>query len=86
MRTNGWRHGAERDDANHLHPDLVSWESLPEPVREKDREVVRGLPEMLSEAGFRIVRVNLVPDLPATDAPSAHGRPTLDDDSSRMFH
>jgi voltage-gated potassium channel Kch len=86
MRSNGWRHGAERDDANRLHPDLVSWESLPERAKEKDREVVRGLPDTLSEAGFRIVRVNLVPDRPGDGAPSADGRPTLDDDSSRMFH
>ncbi|GAA3345510.1 hypothetical protein GCM10020358_52890 [Amorphoplanes nipponensis] len=57
QRANGWRYGERRDDAGRQHPDLVEWERLSEAAREKDREAVRQLPELLADAGFRIVRV-----------------------------
>jgi hypothetical protein len=52
----GWRHGAARDDRARLHPDLVPYEELDEATREKDRDMVRALPEVLALAGMRMVR------------------------------
>lgn len=53
----GWRYGDRRDDAGKRHPDLVPWTRLSEPSREKDREAVRVLPELLAEVGLAIVRI-----------------------------
>lgn len=39
------------------NPYLVSWEGLPEEVKEIDRQQVRGLPSFLAKAGFRIYRL-----------------------------
>jgi voltage-gated potassium channel Kch len=55
-RAQGWTHGTPRDDARKLHPDLVDWEALSEPVRDKDRSAVRAIPDELRAAGFAIVR------------------------------
>ncbi|MEV4801677.1 RyR domain-containing protein [Nonomuraea sp. NPDC049421] len=53
----GWTHGPTRDDARKQHPDLLDWEYLSEEARGKDRAAVTGLPALLEDAGFRIVRV-----------------------------
>jgi hypothetical protein len=53
---NGWRHGAKRDDAAKVHPDMVSYAELPEDRRDLDRAVVRSLPEVLREIGLGIAR------------------------------
>jgi hypothetical protein len=37
-------------------PYLVSWEQLPEDIKELDRNMVRGLPAFLARAGFQIYR------------------------------
>jgi RyR domain/TrkA-N domain len=57
LRERGWRYGARRDDAARVHPDMVEWAELPEPSREKDRETIRQLPQVLAEAGFQVVPV-----------------------------
>lgn len=54
----GWRHGPRRDDRRRLHPDLVDWTRLGEESREKAREAVRYMSEMLADEGFTIVRLN----------------------------
>jgi voltage-gated potassium channel Kch len=53
---NGWSPGP-RDDEARRHPGLVPYEQLDEPTREKDREQVRLMPELLARAGLEIVRV-----------------------------
>lgn len=55
-RADGWTLGEERDVVNKITPDLVSWEELPENVREWDREAVRGIPELVASAGLGIRR------------------------------
>ncbi|WP_435154388.1 RyR domain-containing protein [Amycolatopsis sacchari] len=55
-RADGWRYGAERDNQRKLHPDLRPWEELGEAERQKDRNVVLALPEILADAGYRIER------------------------------
>lgn len=51
---NGWVQGRVRDNARRVHPDLVPWEALDEPAREKDRNAVRVIPKVLGDAGFAI--------------------------------
>jgi hypothetical protein len=53
----GWRHGQERDDRRRRHPDLVDWDELSEDSREKAREAVRSMSDMLADEGFTIVRL-----------------------------
>ena len=51
----GWSHGAgPKDPERKLHPSLVPWAQLSEDEREKDREPVRALPEMLAHVGFEL--------------------------------
>lgn len=55
-RVAGWRYAAARRDEAREHPSLVSWESLSEREREKDREAVRAIPDILARAGLVIRR------------------------------
>ena len=52
----GWRYGKTRDDRLMLHPDLVSYESLSENDKEKDRNSVRVLLSVMESEGFVAVR------------------------------
>jgi hypothetical protein len=52
----GWRFGKQRDDARKMHDCMVSWEELPEEIRQYDREAVRAFPEVLAKVGLEIVR------------------------------
>jgi hypothetical protein len=52
-----WRYGSSRDDTRKLHPSLVPWSELPEEERDKDRNPVRALPELLARARFQIYRL-----------------------------
>ena len=36
----GWRDGLKRDDERKLHPNLVSYEELPESEKEYDRQMI----------------------------------------------
>ena len=52
-----WTYAAgPRDVARKTSPDLVPWDKLPEPEREKDRKEIRGLPLFVARAGFQIYR------------------------------
>jgi len=39
------------------HPDLVDWEELPESAKDKDRDFVLALPDILADAGWQIIRL-----------------------------
>ncbi|MEV0897349.1 NAD-binding protein [Actinoplanes sp. NPDC049802] len=56
-RGNGWVHGAERDRARRESPDLVDWEELGPEGRAKCRAAVLEIPQILADAGFRVVRL-----------------------------
>lgn len=71
----GWRLGPLRDEARQVHPALLAWADLPEPQREKDRQVVRGLPSMLADAGLAIARAEPEETEPAGSPPSGDGPP-----------
>lgn len=47
----GWVHGATRDNAARRHPDLIPYDELTEPVREKDRVAVATIPFILQLGG-----------------------------------
>ena len=53
----GWIYGEQRDENKRTHPDLVSWDDLPEGEREKNLAVVRQIPALLARIGFQIDRM-----------------------------
>ena len=52
-RRAGWQPGA-RDDARRRHPDLVWWDQLPEPSKERNRQIVKHWPKLLYKLGYQI--------------------------------
>jgi hypothetical protein len=52
----GWRYGPQRDDARKLSPSLVPYDQLPESEKDKDREPMRRIPQLLAVVGFEIFR------------------------------
>lgn len=53
----GWTWGPVRDPVRRCHPDMESWDKLSDVAKEKDRNAIRHLPEILATAGFQIVRL-----------------------------
>jgi TrkA-N domain len=49
-----WMAERAREEAD--HPDMVGWDLLPEPAREKDRVFARAIPDVLADIGFRVMR------------------------------
>ena len=71
----GWRHGAgPKDPERRLHPSIVPWSELSEEERDKDREPVRALPEMLARVGFEL-RLPASPATPAAEPPASPPEP-----------
>ena len=54
----GWVYGPEIDRAKKLNKCLVPWKDLPEEEKDKDRDLVRGIPVILARAGYAIVKAN----------------------------
>jgi hypothetical protein len=52
----GWSYAPVRNDAAKQHPMILSWDLLPEVEREKDRDALRNIPEVLAGVGLRIIR------------------------------
>jgi hypothetical protein len=50
----GWKGAAKTDKGKKLHKALVPWADLPDEEKEKDREMVRGIPRILAKAGFAV--------------------------------
>jgi hypothetical protein len=53
-----WRYGARKNTGKKLHPCLVPWEKLPENEKDKDRDLVKGIPKILARAGYAIVKAS----------------------------
>ncbi len=53
----GWTFGAERNDAEKLHPDLIPYEELPESEKEFDRKTAIGVLKVVLAAGYRIEKL-----------------------------
>lgn len=56
-RAAGWTSGPVKDVERRITPYLIPWEELTEEIREYDREAVRGIPEVLAEAGLVMYRL-----------------------------
>lgn len=56
-KAEGWTAGPTRDDRRKVTPYLVDWDQLSEDVKDYNRNAVRALPEVLTFAGYEIVRV-----------------------------
>ena len=54
----GIGYGSDRDDKH--HPDMVEWGRLNGPTKEKDRDVIWNMPDILRQAGFQILRLDSV--------------------------
>ena len=51
----GYSYGTQRDEDRMLHPDLVAWEQLSEKDKEKDRDNIRQIPQLLKLQDQKIV-------------------------------
>ncbi|GAA4948570.1 NAD-binding protein [Actinoplanes utahensis] len=56
-RGNGWVRGDKHDPVRRESPDLVAWEDLGPEGRAKCRAAVLEIPQILRDAGFRVVRL-----------------------------
>jgi hypothetical protein len=54
----GWRYGEPRDNARKLHPSIRPWEELSEGERDKDRMMVREMPDIIAAAGMTVARLD----------------------------
>ena len=52
----GWSYAAVRDDRRRRHPMITKWEKLSDLEREKDRDAVRHIPDVLARVGLHVVR------------------------------
>jgi hypothetical protein len=52
----GWLYAPETDKARKRHNCLVPWAQLSEEERDKDRDLVRGIPRILARAGYAVVK------------------------------
>jgi hypothetical protein len=56
-RAAGYVLGPSKNDEEKTHPCMVPWDQLSEAEKEKDREVVRNIPERMAAAGFETYRL-----------------------------
>ena len=52
----GWQYGPSRDKEKKTSPYLRAWADLPENVKDYDRKAVRDWPDVMKDAGLKIVR------------------------------
>lgn len=52
----GWSYGAERDDTNKKHPDLIPYSALPDSEKEYDRLMALDTIRLVKKLGFEIVK------------------------------
>lgn len=64
----GIGYGSARD--NNHHPDMVTWAGLTEATKDKDRDVIRNMPDILRQAGFQILRLSPASTPSASTLPS----------------
>ncbi len=55
----GWTYTPQTDGFRKNHNCLVPWKELPEEEKDKDRDLVRGIPEILARAGYAVVKSNV---------------------------
>jgi hypothetical protein len=52
----GWKYGAVTDKRNKIHSCLVSYDQLSEADKKSDRDIVLRIQEILSVAGYRMIK------------------------------
>jgi hypothetical protein len=52
----GWVFEPQTDQARKVHGSLVPWDELPEAEKEKDRDMVSGIPAVLARAGYTVMQ------------------------------
>jgi class 3 adenylate cyclase/tetratricopeptide (TPR) repeat protein len=60
----GWTFASKRDNARRHHPLLVRWDQLSEIDKEKDRAVVRNVPQLIERAGYRLRKITFATRTP----------------------
>lgn len=55
--TNGWVYGRNKDVSKRMSPYIAPWESIPEKIREYDREAVRNIIRILDMIGLKVIRI-----------------------------
>lgn len=73
----GWVHGATRDDAARIHPDIIPYDALSEPIKDLDREQIRIMTRLLGGTGRRAVRTLGIALQPGSGRGLARGLPKL---------
>jgi hypothetical protein len=51
----GWQYAKETNKPAKEHHALLPWEDLPEEEKDKDRDLVRAIPRLLTEIGYTVV-------------------------------
>lgn len=54
----GYRLGTATPEEPLLNEYLVTWEDVPDNIRESDRDLIRGIPKILAKAGYAIMKLN----------------------------
>ena len=67
-RMGGWTHGEPRDDRRKRHPALLAWNDLSEPMRDRVRDTIAGVPDILARVGREIRRDRRVRAANSADA------------------
>lgn len=52
----GWEYGEKKDEKKKTNPSLIPFSGLPEEMKENNRNEVKKIPEILADAGFRIIK------------------------------
>ena len=71
----GWRYGSSRNDARKEHPDLVSFDQLPESEKEYDRQTALQAIKVLVASGYSIRKSDGSPDSPQLTASASKKNP-----------
>jgi hypothetical protein len=56
-RDTGWKYAAKTVKSRKLHKSLMEWDKISESEKEKDRVLVKGIPQILARAGYMMVKV-----------------------------
>jgi hypothetical protein len=59
----GWHYGAKRDDRKKTHPSIIPYKDLSESEKEKDRDTVKLIPQIISLIDYQIYRFDTAPPL-----------------------
>lgn len=55
--SSGWVYGPVKDKDNRISPYICPWDAVPEPIKEYDREAVRGIIPVLDSINIQVYRV-----------------------------